>query len=189
MGNERNANAQEKILRAEIESITKTRASLTAIAAAQESRIAAIVEPVGQIQGIVNEAVKTILPLLGPSSRTERLRERSEMIAAKALRIELARSFRNHGLKGIFADLRDNSELSFSTVIGDFLESLSAALSTLLPPGKGRRSFIARTNVNGLHGLMISAGETLVLHVDDPNVSKLISSGALEELSEGVATA
>jgi hypothetical protein len=182
-------NAQEKSIRAAIESITKTSASLTATAAVQESRIAAIVEPVGEIQLATNEIVKKMLPLLGPSERTERLRERSEMIAAKALRIELARSFRNHGLKGIFADLRDARELSFSTVIGDFLESLGAALSTLLPPGEGRSKFIAKTNINGLHGLTITAGETLVLYVDDENVKKMLEAGALEPAAEGAATA
>jgi hypothetical protein len=146
-----------------------------------------IVEPVGRIQDTVNEAVKKILPLLGPSERTERLRERSEMIAAKALRIELARSFRNHGLKGIFADLRDARELSFCTVIGDFLESLRAALSTLLPPGGSRRRYRAAQNISALHLLSVSAGELIVLDSNDEKVIMLVKSGALQEVADAPA--
>jgi hypothetical protein len=177
----------EKSLRAQIKSIDDTDAKLTGLASNIESQIAPIFGPVGEIQRLVDEIVRKTLPSLG-EDRTARLLALSQTAVARGLRVELARNFRTHKLRGIL-DLRDIGEASLTTVIGDFLASLKNALSTLLPPGEGRRSFIARTNISGLHGLTITAGETLVLYVDDENVKKMLEAGALEPAAEGAATA
>jgi hypothetical protein len=187
MGNARDA-LNEKSIRKLIESIDDVDAALTPLTVKIESQMAPMFEPFGKIQSVVEEVAGKILPALG-QDRTARLLELSQTAVARGLRVSLAQNFRTHKLRGIL-DLRDIGEASLTTVIGDFLKSLKGALSTLLPPGEGRRIFTSLTNISGLYGLTITAGETLVLYVDDPNVQKLISSGALEEISaaEGAAS-
>lgn len=180
--------SQEKSLLALIEAIDETGKGLAAETADMEIHIAAIVSRAGGIQSVVNEAVQKFRPLLGNSERTARLHERAQMIVAKALRIHLAGAFRKAGLTGIFADLRDEKDLSFSNVVGDFLTALSAAVSTLLPATEGRKKYVAKNNIAGLHGLTITGGEILVLDPRDDNVKFLISSGALVELIDAQAS-
>ena len=181
-----NVNAQEKRLRAAIEAINDQIAMIVPIGADIAAKAGAIVGPVGELQRVVDEVVRKTIQQLGSEERTARLLERSQSVVARGLRAELARTFRAKNLRGVL-DLRDVGEASFVTIVGGFLESLKSAVATLLPPTEGRKKFRAATNIAGLHHLSISAGEELVLSVDDDNVKKLIAIRALIQIDDAQA--
>jgi hypothetical protein len=145
--------------------------------------IAPFAQAAGDLRRYLDSIVEQAIPSLGEDKRTNRLVNLGKAAVARGLRAELSKAFRSQDL-GDVLNVRDLQGGNFVSFVDTFLVLLRGAMATHLPVGEGRARYRATTNINGLHGLRVTAGEELTLYVADTNVLKMVELGALEKISD-----
>ena len=147
------------------------------------SRIQPFAQAAGDLRRYLDAIVEQVLPSLGEDKRTNRLLNLGRAAVKRGILAELSEALRAQGLSDVI-NVRDLQGGNFVSFVDTFLELLRGAMATHLPVGEGRARYRATTNINGLHGLRVTAGEELTLYVADTNVRKMVELGALEKISD-----
>jgi hypothetical protein len=157
---------------------------LPAMGAELSKLIQPIAKAFGEFRARIDAATRECLPLVarGDSDRIRSLENRIRNMLVRGIRAQLSFDFRSEGLEIIEVGQFDGKD--FASVCEPILRLMIGALEVDLHsngvPTPGRANFRLATNVQGLFGLTLRAGETASLPVEDESVKKLIASGALE---------
>jgi hypothetical protein len=151
------------------------------------SELSKIVRPVakafGEYRAEIDAETAECLPRIarGDPRRIENLEKRIRLMLVRAIRAQLAFEFRAEGLDNV-VDAGQFDGKDFESVCEPVLRFMIEALQVDLTNGvvPGRRNFKCLTNVAGLFGLHLRAGEIVSLPTEDTQVKKLISLGSLE---------
>jgi hypothetical protein len=155
---------------------------------AMGAELSKVVQPIakafGEFRARIDAATAEALPLIarGNPDRILSLENRIRTMLIRGIRAQLCFDFRSEGL-----DIIDASQFegkNFQCVVEPVLRSMIAALEVDLHangvPTPGRANFRCATNISGLFGMRLRAGEVASLPVDDENVRKLMEAGGLE---------
>jgi hypothetical protein len=158
------------------------------------AQLSALISPVAaafaEFQKNFNSIASDAFSLLD-HDRSAPLRARSSTAVITGLRSQLSGAFRSVGLN--LFETPAHVGQTFDAVLRPLLESILSALAIASNfEGAGTGRFRCVTNVSGLFGLTLRAGEIVSLPIDDDTVKTLIANGALERvidepLKSGVA--
>jgi hypothetical protein len=154
------------------------------------AELSKLIEPIakafGEFRSRINAATAEALALVarGDPDRISYLENRARTMLVRGVRCQLSFEFRSVGLDLFEAGQWEGKD--FQSVVRPVLESMISALEVPLYANGvstlGRRNFVCRTNVSGLFGLFLRAGEVVSLPVEHEKVKDLISRGALETI-------
>jgi hypothetical protein len=154
------------------------------------AEISKIVAPIaGKFRDLNNRLHATVTRAVeiigaGNPDRTRNLEEKFRTLLERAVRAHLSAEFRAAGFD-LFEIPKGET---FKGIVEPFVENLVNAVAINLSPNAANvRSFRCATNVGGLLGLDFRVGEIVSLPIDDPNVARMISNGALEQISTSEA--
>ena|ERR1700734_3014918 len=169
----------------QIEALLERTPELTALSKQLTELIPPVARAFGECLKKTMAVVATSRPLLGDRVNVQQLEDSIRHAFSEGLRAQLHRDFSGEGYV-LFGSLKG---ASFEEVVRPKLNNLLVALQSTLATqsgvaSDGRAFFRALTNVSGLLGLNIKAGQTVSLPVDDENVKKMIARGALEKISD-----
>jgi hypothetical protein len=174
------------LIRIELEKLVGDASDLRAIAREFREALAVPVEKSGALKTRLKVIFTKALPRLGPRKNLAALEKSITQSVDHAVRSQLQKSFGAVGIN--VADSRyENAdfEVVLEKPIGDLMAAIESAMHTASPERvAGRMMFRARTQINGLHGMHLKAGDTVSLEVNHPDVRRMIDAGALEEIGE-----
>jgi hypothetical protein len=164
------------VLAEQIEKIAAEIPKLAEMAKTLSAALTPIARDFGQLKKEISSAAAIALPLVGDSVKVSRLSASLLQHFDAGVRAGFFQIFHAQGLE-LFDAVKYSGE-DFETVMSRPLGELRRALESRLHttsgiPVSGRALFIARTNIGGLHGLHIGAGEKISLKIDDPEVVRL----------------
>jgi hypothetical protein len=153
-----------------------------------------LVTPVVQQATACSKLITDILAnlyLLGERSRYQRLERSLQTAVVDGIRAGLNNAFSSEGFP--LLDAPRLLGLDFAGVVLPRISNVCRAFEMTLHSQtgvalKGRALFLVKTNIGGLFGLDIVHGERISLDTSDPDVVRLVASGALERVEgKGVA--
>ncbi len=162
------------------EALAEQIAALPVLAAELSKTILPIATSFEDFRKQFDHVVARALPLISDDpERIAPLQDRVRVSIVRGLRAQLCADFDRAGLHLFEASQFEGS--GFEGVVRPVLESLISALGISLPSSAADRTspFRATTNISGLHGLKVSAGEILSLRADHPEILKLVALGSL----------
>jgi hypothetical protein len=176
----------QMVISEEVEGILEQVADLPSLSKKLAESVGPIAAEFGTFNKRIAALTKRALPILGDRERVQRLQKDLEQSLSQAVRVQLNAAF---GTAGIFIFATRFEDKDFSVVMRPPLDNLRRALEAKLStnagtPIAGRAMFLALTNIGGLFGLTITAGEKISLPIDDPDVLNMIARGALEKIAD-----
>jgi hypothetical protein len=168
-----------------IESVLEQTPELAALSKKISEMIPPVAHAFGEFRKRTLAIVAASRPLLAGRADIQQLETAIQRSFSEGIRAQLHRDFGAEGYV-LFGSLQGGS---FEDVVRPKLENLLHALEVKLAThsaatSPGRAFFVAKTNVGGLLGMNVKVGETLSLPVDDPDVRRMVASGALEQVVE-----
>jgi hypothetical protein len=177
------------VLAEQVEKIAAEIPKLAEMAKKLSAALVPVARDFGQLKKEISSVAAIALPLVGDSVKVSRLSASLLQHFDAAVRAGLFQIFHAQGLE-LFDAVKysgQDFEKALGVPLGELRNALESRLHTTSgAPVSGRALFIALTNISGLHGLHIGAGEKISLKIDDPEVVRLVASGALEAI-QGVA--
>jgi hypothetical protein len=159
------------------------------VAASLSDLVTPVVEQAKACEKLIADILAN-LHLLGERSRYHRLERSLQTAVLDGVRAALNNSFTAANFP-LLDDSPRMRGLDFAGVVMPRISNVRRAFEMTLSSRsgiavKGRSMFLVKTNIGGLFGLEIISGERISLDLDDPDVTKLISQGAVERIGEGV---
>lgn len=182
-----NATLERLLLNEQLEFLIGETGEPRAIAKRMSEALAGVATDCARLQEQTRSLSANAGVVLGDPARFIALRNSMRECVLHATRAQLQESFGKAGF--VLFDSRRYEGEDFVSIMEKPLGDMSAALESAMHTGstapvKGRAMFRAITNVSGLFGMSIQAGEVLSLPIDDPHVLRLVQAGGLEQIVE-----
>jgi hypothetical protein len=171
------------LLSEQIEAVRERFPKLNELSAEITDTIRKLSLPLAEYKRETLALVASSRPLLGNPADGQRHGIAIQRALNEGLRAQLHKNFSTAGFT-LFGSLEG---ADFDSVMRPKLDNLLHALESKLAmqsglASEGRAFFLAKTNVGGLLGMNVKAGETLSLPANDPDVLRMVASGALEQI-------